>query len=151
MMTQLQAIRWFMKSVLDEPITIARDRMPVFNFGMDIINSNPRLVLPQNLNSKPDEVDKMFRQDFVTRCPLARGFSNITITLLHECGHWATRSIMDIVTYDKMKCQATGMKDYMAIPWEHLATEWAICWLSSPINRKCAKEFERKYFRYGNN
>lgn len=149
-MTKLQAIRWFMKEVLEEPITIARNKMEVFNFGMDIIHPNPRLVLPKNLNSKPDEVDKMFRRNFISRCPLAQGFSNITITLLHECGHWATRSIMDIVTYDKMKTKACDMEDYMAIPWEHLATEWAICWLSSPINRKYAKEFERKYFGYGN-
>lgn len=149
-MTQLQAIRWFMKNVLCEPVTIAKDRMPVFNFGMDIMNPTPRLILPYNLNCKSDEVDKLFRKNFISRCPLAQGFSNITITLLHECGHWATRSIMDVVTYDKMKDKVNGMKEYMEIPWEHLATEWAICWLSSPINRKCAKEFERRYFGYGN-
>ena len=148
-MTKLQAIRWFMQQVLSEPTTIAKNRFQEFNFGMDIINPTPRLVLPSNLDSKPDEVDRIFRKDFVTRCPLAKGFSNITITLLHECGHWETRSIMDIITYDKMKNEARGMKEYIAIPWEHLATEWALCWLSSPYNRKCAKQFERKYFGYG--
>lgn len=150
-MTKLQAIRWFANDVLDEPITIARNKLPDFNFGMDISNKHPRIVLPEDLNCKSDEVDKMFRRNFISRCPLAQGFSNITIVLLHECGHWATRSIMDIVTYDKMKSKANGMKEYMEIPWEHLATEWAICWLSSPINRKYAKMFERKYFGYGKN
>lgn len=149
-MTKLQAIRWFTNDVLDEPITIARNRLSDLNFGMDISNKTPRLVIPENLNGEYDEIDRMFRRNFISRCPLAKGFSNITIVLLHECGHWATRSIMDIVTYDKMKNQAINMEQYMAIPWEHLATEWAICWLSSPFNRKRAKEFERKYFDYGN-
>lgn len=150
-MTQLQAIRWFMKSVLCEPITIAKNKLSDNNFGMDIFNSTPRLVLPYNLNCKSDEVDKMFRRNFISRCPLAQGFSNITIVLLHECGHWATRSIMDIGTYNKMKNNVSNMEEYMKIPWEHLATEWAICWLSSPVNRKYAKMFERKYFGYGEN
>lgn len=150
-MTQLQAIRWFMKSVLCEPVTIAKNKMSDFNFAMDISGLTPRIILPNDLHWKSDEIDKMFRRNFISRCPLAQGFSNITIVLLHECGHWETRSIMDAVTYDKMKNKVKGMEDYMAIPWEHLATEWAICWLSSPINRKYAKEFERKFFGYGKN
>ena len=147
-MTKLQAIRWFMKDVLGEPVTIARNRMPVFNFGMDIINPTPRLVLPYSLNCKSDEVDKLFRKNFISRCPFAQGFSNITITLLHECGHWATRSIMDMFEYDKMHKKAHSQEEYMKIPWEHLATEWAICWLYSPVNRKMAKVFEQLYFGY---
>lgn len=145
-MTKLQAIRWFGKTVLGENITIARDKFDTTNWGMDIVNKNPRIKTPKTLVYKPDLCDKAFRTNFIERCPLAKGFSNITLTLLHECGHWATRSIMDIVEYDKFKDKAYTMELYMNIPWEHLATEWAICWLSSPINRKLAKEFEKYYF-----
>lgn len=148
-MTKLQAIRFFMSFVLEEKITIAKDKFEDSNFGMDIFNSNPRVKLPRNLNFKPDECDKAFRKNFIKRCPLAQGFSSITITLLHECGHWATRSIMNIVEYEKMHQQIHSQEEYMEIPWEHLATEWAICWLYSPVNRKIAKVFEKEYFGYG--
>lgn len=149
MMTKLQAIRAFMGFVLEEKVTIAKDKFVGSNFGMDIFNSTPRVKLPCSLDFKPDEYDKAFRKNFIERCPLAKGFSSITITLLHECGHWATRSIMDIVEYEKMHQKVYSQEEYMEIPWEHLATEWAICWLYSPINRKIAKEFEKNYFGYG--
>ena len=145
-MTKLQAIRAFMNYVLGEKIVIANDKFDNSNFAMDIINPVPRVKLPKNLTFAPDKEDKIFRKDFIERCPMARGFSSITLTLLHECGHWATRSIMDIVEYDKMKYNANTQEEYMSIPWEHLATEWAICWLHSPVNRKMAKAFEQFYF-----
>lgn len=145
-MTKLQAIRHFTTFVLSEKVTIARDRFMGSNFGMGILSSSPRLKLPDSLDYPPDECDKAFRKNFVERCPLARGFSSITLTLLHECGHWATRSIIDIVEYEKWHERAESQEEYMKIPWEHLATEWAICWLHSPANRKAAKAFEREYF-----
>jgi hypothetical protein len=148
-MTKLQAIRHFTTFVLSEKVTIARDRFAGSNFGMGILSSNPRLKLPDSLDYPPDECDRAFRKDFIERCPLARGFSSITLTLLHECGHWATRSIMDWSEYNKMHKKIHSQEEYMKIPWEHLATEWAICWLYSPINRKIAKEFEKDYFGYG--
>ena len=58
-------------------------------------------------------------------------------------------SIMDIVEYKKMHQKVHSQEEYMEIPWEHLATEWAICWLYSPVNRKIAKAFEKDYFGYG--
>lgn len=145
-MTKLQAIRHFTTFVLSEKVTIARDRFMGSNFGMCILSSNPRLKLPDSLDYPLDEYDKAFRKNFVERCPLARGFSSITLTLLHECGHWATRSIIDIVEYEKWNKRVTSQEEYMEIPWEHLATEWAICWLHSPANRKAAKAFEKAYF-----
>lgn len=146
-MTKQQAIRWFGKMVLGENITIARDKYSTNNFGMDISGSTPRIKISNRLDTfRPDYADKAFRADFVERCPSAQGFSHITLTLLHECGHWATRSVMDIVEYCKRADNAYTQQLYMAIPWEHLATDWAICWLSSPCNRKIAKEFEKYYF-----
>ena len=149
-MTKLQAIRGFMECVLEDKVIIARDKFNTTNFGMCIGKDKfPRLKLPYTLDFKYDEIDREFRRNFVERCPLAQGFSSITLTLLHECGHWATRSILDIVEYDKAVQKAYCMDMYMAIPWEHLATEWAICWLYSPVNRQIAKQFERAYFNYG--
>lgn len=145
-MTKLQVIRAFTSFVLAEKVIIARDRFDDTNFAMDIANPQPRLKLPKNLNFKYDIVDKQFRKNFVERCPLAQGFSNIILTLLHECGHWETRSVLNIVEYDKMASKAYTMEMYMAIPWEHLATDWAICWLNCPANRKIAKQFEKLYF-----
>lgn len=147
-MTKLQAIRNFTTMVLGEPTAIARDKFESTNFAMDVVNSSPRLKLPKTLEFKSDKSDKAFRKDFISRCPSAQGFSNITLTLLHECGHWATRSVIDIVEYDKMTTIAYTQEMYMAIPWEILATQWAICWLLCPANRKIAKNFEREYFGY---
>ena len=145
-MTKLQAIREFTKMVLNDTVTIARDKFSDGNWAMDISDRNPRLKLPYDLNLLHDRDDKIFRKDFVDRCPMARGFASVTLTLLHECGHWATRDVMDIVEYDKLANLAYTQEIYMAIPWEMLATQWAICWLHSPINRKIAKDFEKKYF-----
>lgn len=147
-MTKLQAIRNFCSYVCEQKVTIARDKYSNSNWGMYPFEKNPRLKIPQNLTCKSDSYDKMFRANFIERCPLAQGFSNITLVLLHECGHWATRSILDIIEYDKMNKKASTMNEYMAIPWEHLATEWAICWLYSPVNRQSAKQFEKNYFNY---
>jgi len=147
-MTKLQAIRWFMGLTTGQKITIAKDKFDYSNFAMDLSGESPRLKLPKHLNFPIDENDKAFRKNFVERCPLAQGFSHITLTLLHESGHWATRSLMNIIEYEKQARQATSQEDYMNIPWEHLATEWAICWLNCPINRKFAKWFEKDYFGY---
>lgn len=145
-MTKLQAIRAFCSFVCEDKIVIARDRFYGTNYGMNPLGEHPRLKLPQDLNAPYDDADRRFRRNFVERCPIAQGFSNITLTLLHECGHWATRSILNVVEYEKMVQKAYTQEMYMDIPWEHLATDWAICWLNDPINRKIAKGFERAYF-----
>ena len=145
-MTKVQAIRKFASDVLEEKVTIARDRNMDANWTMGILSASPRMQIPQDLDAASDEGDKSFRRDFIKRCPSARGFSNATLTILHECGHWATRSVMNIIEYDKavQKCQT--QEEYMMIPWECLATQWAICWLMCPENRKIAKAFEKNYF-----
>lgn len=146
-MTKLRAIRWFCAYCCGQKIIITRMRM-TDNFGMSWLNDEPRLHLPKDLNYQRDDRDYAFRKDFINRCPSARGFSNITLSLLHECGHWATRSVMNHLEYDKAVSKVFTQDEYMKIPWEHLATEWAICWLASSFNRKIAKEFEKDYFGY---
>ena len=49
---------------------------------------------------------------------------------------------------DKWDKKTTDQIEYMKIPWELLATDWAICWLNCPANRQLAKDFERDYFGY---
>ena len=143
-MTKLQAVRAFGETLAEGKITIARDRYDMGNWGMDIDNAMPRLKVPKDFNYRDDD-DKAFRKDFITRCPIAKGFADVTLTILHEFGHWYTRSAMDIEIYEKIK---KNMDDYFSNPYEVLATQWAICWLLCPVNRKIAKAFERDFFRY---
>lgn len=145
-MTKLQAIRWFANQITTDPVTIAQKRM-VDNWAMDLADDQktPRLFIPKNLHTN-DEMDKQFRRNIVSRCKLTQGFSNVTLAILHEYGHWETRSVFDIIAYDKIKQKCDDMEDYMANPYEQLATQWAICWLQVPQNRKLAKEFEKHFF-----
>jgi len=146
-MTKLQAIRDFTSFVCEDKVVFIRKRLDENNWAMSVADKNPRLQLPADISVPMDEGDCAFRKNFVKRCPLAQGFSHITLTLLHECGHWMTRSAMDIVEYDRMVEQSgEDCEEYFNIPWEHLATDWAICWLYSPANRKVAKAFEKEYF-----
>jgi hypothetical protein len=142
-MTKLQAIREFINCVAGEHVAIARERCDCGNWAMDIDSSTPRLILPKDFEYR-DELDKEFRKDFTTRCPLAKGFSDVTLTILHEFGHWFNRNVMNIVVYDAMVQDETA--NYFSNPYEVLATQWAICWLLCPANRKIAKAFEKHFF-----
>ena len=145
-MTKRQAIRAFVSFVCENKMSFARDKFSNNNWAMDISGNHPRLKTPIRWDMPEDEMDKMFRKDFVKRCNMAKGFSSIVLALLHECGHWATRSVIDTVEYTKQCEKAVGMEMYLAIPYERIATEWAICWLNCPANRKVAKQFEKVYF-----
>lgn len=147
-MTKLQAIRWFCEIVCQDKVIIAREKFDNHNCAMDISGDCPRIKLFKELNYKIEPTDKQFRADFIKRYPKAKGFSHVTLELLHECGHWATRSVTNMIEYSNMARNCHGMNEYMAIPYEHLATDWAICWLCTPVNRKIAKLFEKFYFGY---
>lgn len=141
-MTRLQAIREFADFLAEEHVTIARERCHDGNWMMDIDNPTPRIIIPQDLDYS-DEDDEAFRKDFITRCPIADAFADVTLTLLHEFGHWYTRNVIDIVVYTEI---VHDIDNYFANPYEMLATQWAICWLLCPANREIAKDFENKYF-----
>ena len=141
-MTKLQAIREFADFLANGHTTIARDRCDDGNWTMDLSNATPRLQIPKDLTYRDDN-DKDFRKDFTTRCPLAKGFSDVTLAILHEFGHWYNRSVMNMVVYYAM---VQSEENYFTNPYEVLATQWAICWLLCPTNRKVAKNFEKKYF-----
>lgn len=94
-----------------------------------------------------------FRKHFVNLCPMAKGFADITITLLHELGHFSTNQ--EIQGYDR-ETELNFLRQvvpkevlnyaYFMLPDEMAATLWAIEWLKDNENRKLAKAFEKKFF-----
>ena len=140
-MTQVQLIRKFATGITGKKIVIYRIHNN--NWELNMQNSIPRLGIPVNLKAN-DEIDKAFRRNFVRRCPLARGFSNATISILHELGHYFTwYDFLEIEEEDEFTC-------HFDLPSEVAATDWAIEWLQNPENRKVAKAFEKEFFNYGN-
>lgn len=109
----------------------------------------------KTVDYKNDEAGKYFRQDFTNRCPLAKGFSDVTISVLHEIGHRMTEDLIP-ADYNREKAEILcgifaesleeANKNYFKLPDETLATNWAIEWLQNPENRKIAKAFEKKFF-----
>lgn len=146
-MTKLQAIREFGAIVCGKPIVISRTKEEDNNWRMGY-DPVPVLYVPKTFDCEPDDRDKSFRENFIHRATLARGFSYVTLTLLHEFGHWMTKEVYNSKEYKKTEKKTDNQEQYMAIPWEMLATQWAICWLSIPENRKIAKRFEGRYFGY---
>ena len=147
-MTKLDAIKAFAELVTGERVVISRKRDA---WATIVPNEYVRLTVPlisQMMES--DESDKVFRADFISRCPLAQGFANVTLTVLHECGHFMTQEAVDTIEYsDQVEKVGADQIEYMKIPAEMLATCWAICWLNSPRHRKEAKEFEKNFFGRG--
>ena len=105
------------------------------------------------------ESSKMFREYWCAKCPMLKGFSDITISLLHELGHLETNDVvreffpLEIRTIT-MKGAETLAPTYKALnfiyfnlPDEKAATEWAIEWLSDPEHRKITKKFEKEFFK----
>lgn len=139
-MTQLQAIKWFADFVADEPVIVA----PTGEWSMLLYDRHPRLTIPFDLDAK-DEDDKLFRIDFIQRCPMGRGFADVTLSILHEIGHHFHREEYIFMTNIKEYNEAKG-SDHFKFPCEIVATDWAIEWLQDPLHRKVAKEFERDFF-----
>ena len=135
-MTKLQAICWFADFVAEEHVIITRDE----EWSCSMIDWHPLIRIPYNL-TKNDEEDKMFRADFIRRCPLGRGFSNVTLSILHEIGHHFNRE--EFIFADKV--EGDTMEEHLTLPCEIVATDWAIKWLQDPIHRKIAKKFERDF------
>ena len=143
--TELTAIRDFVELITGIRPVIARKRD---DWSVVSEADSMRMTVPTVYTSS--ETDKAFRKDFVSRCPLARGFADVTISILHEMGHFATRDNFNADVYTAQVEEAgADMEKYMAIPYEMLATCWAICWLMDPDNRKEAKNFERNFFGRG--
>ena len=136
-MTKIQVIRRFANTVANERVIIAKERD---QWSINVDQTPPRLILPKDLNEN-DETDKMFRADFIRRYASAQGFANVTLSILHELGHYFTREIY----LNAEKSEGDTMEEHLTLPAEVVATEWAIRWLKESINRKTAKAFEKEY------
>ena len=138
-MGKITAIRKFASLVAEERVTIVRERD---DWAMSMSTPHPRLVLPTDTDKK-DEGDHLFRKDFVARCPMAKGFADVTLSILHEIGHHFNRE-----AYIFSDVNEDDYESHFAIPYEIIATDWAIAWLQDPNHRKQAKLFEKEYFGY---
>ena len=141
-MNQISAIRKFASIVAGEPVIIPRQRDC---WSMCMADSKPRLILPPDPNVK-DEGDKEFRKFFISLYPPARGFADVTLSILHEIGHHFHREEYIFCDFDEYE-RAQGV-DHFKLHCEIVATEWAIEWLKDSQNRKVAKAFEKEYFGY---
>ena len=143
-MTQLQAVREFASVAIGERVTIARNRYNN-NWGMDVYNKpNPRMIVPKVIDYPPEVEDKMFRADFVRRCPFAAMFNDVTLSILHELGHWATRASVDWMRdYEDRK--GLTIEEYFTLYSERIATDWAINWLWDLEHWAIAKQFEADF------
>lgn len=98
-----------------------------------------------------------FNKNIHLRAFHTKGFSWLTLSLLHELGHQETeekvpcyynraKAIEKIHKMYKKSCREAHQA-YFALPDEYLATQWAIDWLAVPENRKKAKAFEKAFFK----
>lgn len=143
-MTKMQAIKWFATAVAQEPAVLLHHDN---EWGARLSGQHPRIEVPDD-PAKVEQQDRDFRNDFISRCPMARGFAHVTLSVLHELGHHFNREEyldMDLEEYEKAR---ENHEVYFNLPCEKVATEWAIKWLQNPNNRKIAKKFEKDFFRY---
>lgn len=106
-----------------------------------------------NIDQLFSKGNTQFRRHFEAICPMARGFADITISLLHELGHFSTEQ--EIEGYDR-RTEIDFLEKYVPkevinyayfmLPDEMAATLWAVEWLQDAENRKIAKAFEKKFF-----
>lgn len=141
-MTKLQAVRWFANTVAQQKVVIARNR--VTNNWMMSTNEL-RMTIPTNLTYESDETDILFRNDFIKRYAPAKELLDVTITILHEIGHYFTRFDYDLTEDYILRLHAANMSEYLRIPCERLATDWAIAWLHNPEHWAIAKQFEADF------
>lgn len=148
-MTQLQAVRKFAAVAADHPVIIARERLKN-NWAMCVYPENDecRMMVPSDFNYTSDVGDGLFRKDFVARYNPGRGFSNTTLVILHEIGHYKTRKEIDWANDAILRRRVHGQKEYMMLESERRATDWAIQWLYNKEHRRLAKQFEKEFFGY---
>ena len=96
-----------------------------------------------------------FGRNIHLRAPFTKGFSSVTLMLLHELGHQETLNEVPayydrakaIKSIQKMSNKTACHQRYFSLPDEYLATSWAIEWLTKKENRKIAKNFEKAFFK----
>lgn len=146
---------------MPEPITINLHKGERFCAeGIDSVEEAEDGILNiyYNFNELSTTGCKVFRSYWTNKSAMLKGFSDITLSLLHELGHFETadkirktfthedRFFAMIEIHEKCTDCASANNAYFQMPDESAATEWAINWLQNPENRKKAKAFEKKFF-----
>ena len=139
-------------------INLHKDKSFQADVGDKIGNDETQDVY-YNFAELTDKSAKLFRKFWTKREPMLKGFSDITISLLHELGHLETNDkirknfpmVMRELTMIGIESKADSYESlnhyYFIMPDEKAATEWAIKWLSKKKNRKVAKKFEKEFFK----
>lgn len=150
-MKRMQIIRQFVSKMAKGTVLVVNDKDYCAFTGAS--EKYPMIGVPAyRLIAELEDSDiKLFRKDFVSRYSSARGFATITLVLAHEIGHIKTNSIYcpDKETENaekQMREDAETQEEYMKIPSEYGATQWAIEWLHNAENRALAKRFEKDFF-----
>ena len=120
-----------------------------------------RFFYDRSLKKSPYYTDEFTRFVHKERS-YARGFSGVTLCLLHEAGHYQTvkqffrenpqynrgEKVIEIILYARLQDNPhkEANRLYQQLPDEKAATEWALDWLADAEHRKIAKAFERKFF-----
>lgn len=143
-----------------EELTFERKRpvnLTKGNYGFRAYVGAFDVCIEYDFKTMSGEGQREFRRNVIMRDASIRGFSNVTLSLLHELGHFATEDDVPF-GYDRFKAEKQFRKwcgddivkinmMYFSLPDEWLATQWAIDWLSDEDNRKRAKQFERDFFK----
>lgn len=152
---------WEFGDAIFEPCEVTFKKSDKFAYRLREDDADPNVILLYDFKELFCKGSKEFRQDFTRRCPAAKGFADITISILHELGHAATEFDDNLADFDReatldkleKEWKATHKKgergfnfEYFKMPDETAATDWAIGWLQDPKNRKIAKDFEKKFF-----
>ena len=124
----------------------------------DTIENDEVQNIYYNLSELFAKSSKIYRKFWTEKYPMLKGFSDITISLLHELGHIETNDRIrpsfsidereaTIDSWDNKTLSYKALNHlYFMLPDEKAATEWAVQWLSKSKNRKIAKKFEKKFF-----
>ena len=124
----------------------------------DCISDCDTLEIEYNFDELWSNGADLFRAYWTKKVPMLKGFSNITLTLLHELGHLETsEAIREAFSFEMRqltwfaidnKCDNEAEKNfkYFKMPDEAAATNWGINWLSNAENRKIAKHFEKEFW-----
>ena len=162
------------RTLMEDFVNTASDLFNTDNEKIDIIIRKDKSFMAKvpHCVAKCDEIEvnynfdelynenaKIFRRCWSLKAPILKGFSDITISLLHELGHLETndeirktfhlfvRELAMIGIQSKAESIEEANVMYFLLPDEKMATEWAIQWLSVKENRKLAKKFEKKFFK----
>ncbi len=99
-----------------------------------------------DMDDKRGDNDPLFHNYCVALSPIATCVSDLTLTVCHECGHYATRAIYDTPQaneeYEQLCAAITDPRDYYDLPAEHAATAWALAWIET--HQEIVRQFENE-------